>query len=107
MASHQANVLHDPMPAFRQLTVPTLAMWGEGDNNVIADKDKPGVGRDLKAARDRDYSLVVIPKANPRMLEAKVGATQRSSRSGTNSCQRNSRRSNIGFAKLPGFAKRH
>ncbi len=65
---------YDPVPTLRQLTVPTLAMWGELDNNIIADKNKPAWDTSLKAAGNRDYTLVVIPKANHAMLEAKVGS---------------------------------
>ena len=62
------------MPTLRQLTVPTLAMWGELDNNIVADKNKPAWDMALKAAGNRDYTLVVIPKANHAMLEATVGS---------------------------------
>jgi pimeloyl-ACP methyl ester carboxylesterase len=65
---------HDPGPTLRQLTVPTLAMWGELDNNIVADKNKPAWDTALKAAGNRDYTLVVIPKANHAMLEANVGS---------------------------------
>jgi pimeloyl-ACP methyl ester carboxylesterase len=65
---------HDPLPALGRLTVPTLAVWGELDNNIVADRNKPVWDTALKAAGNRDYSLVVIPKANHGMLEAKVGS---------------------------------
>jgi pimeloyl-ACP methyl ester carboxylesterase len=65
---------YDPTPALRQLTVPTLAMWGELDKNIVAEKNKPAWDAALKAAGNRDYTLVVIPKANHDMLEAKVGS---------------------------------
>jgi pimeloyl-ACP methyl ester carboxylesterase len=65
---------HDPVPTLRQLTVPTLAMWGELDNNIMPDKNKAAWDTALKAAGNRDYMLVVIPRANHAMLEAKVGS---------------------------------
>jgi pimeloyl-ACP methyl ester carboxylesterase len=65
---------YDPTPTLRQLTVPTLAIWGELDNNIVADKNKPAWEVALKAAGNRDYALVVLPKANHAMLEAKVGS---------------------------------
>ena len=65
---------YDPGPTLRQLTVPTLAMWGELDNNIMADKNKPAWDTALKAAGNRDYTLVVIPRANHAMLEANVGS---------------------------------
>ena len=54
--------------------MPTLAIWGELDNNIVADKNKPAWEVALKAAGNRDYALVVLPKANHAMLEAKVGS---------------------------------
>jgi len=65
---------YDPVPTLRQLTVPTLAMWGELDNNIMADKNKPAWDTALKAAGNRDYTPIVIPRANHAMLEAKVGS---------------------------------
>jgi pimeloyl-ACP methyl ester carboxylesterase len=65
---------YDPTPTLRQLIVPTLALWGELDNNIVAEKNKPAWDAALKAAGNRDYTLVVIPKANHGMLEAKVGS---------------------------------
>jgi len=65
---------YDPVPTLRQLRIPTLAMWGELDNNILADKNKPAWDAALTAAGNRDYTLVVIPMANHAMLEAKVGS---------------------------------
>jgi hypothetical protein len=65
---------YDPTPTLRQLTVPTLAIWGQLDNNIMADKNKPAWDAALKTAGNRDYILVVVPKANHDMLEAKVGS---------------------------------
>ena len=64
----------DPGPSLRQLTVPTLAIWGELDDNIVADKNKAAWDAALKAAGNRDYTLVVLPKANHGMLEAKIGS---------------------------------
>jgi pimeloyl-ACP methyl ester carboxylesterase len=65
---------YDPAPTLRRLMVPTLAVWGELDNNIVADKNKPAWDAALKAAGNRDYTLIVIPKANHAMLEAKIGS---------------------------------
>ena len=65
---------YDPAPTLRQLKAPTLALWGELDNNIVADKNKPAWDAALKAAGNRDYTLVVVPKANHDMLEAKGGS---------------------------------
>ena len=64
---------YDPAPTLRQLKTPTLALWGELDNNIVAGKNKPAWDAALNAAGNRDYTLVVVPKANHDMLEAKVG----------------------------------
>jgi pimeloyl-ACP methyl ester carboxylesterase len=65
---------YDPAPTLRQLKTATLALWGELDNNIMADKNKPAWDAALKAAGNRDYTLVVVPKANHDMFEAKVGS---------------------------------
>jgi pimeloyl-ACP methyl ester carboxylesterase len=65
---------YDPAPTLRQLKTPTLAIWGELDNNITAARNKPAWDGALEAAGNRDYALVVIPKANHDMLEAKVGS---------------------------------
>jgi pimeloyl-ACP methyl ester carboxylesterase len=65
---------YDPAPTLRQLRTPTLAIWGELDNNITAERNKPAWDAALKAAGNRDYALVVVPKANHDMLEAKVGS---------------------------------
>jgi pimeloyl-ACP methyl ester carboxylesterase len=65
---------YDPGPTLRRLTIPTLAIWGELDNNITANKNRPAWDAALKAAGNPDYTLVVLPKANHDMLEAKTGS---------------------------------
>jgi pimeloyl-ACP methyl ester carboxylesterase len=65
---------YDPGPTLRRLKTPTLAIWGELDNNITAERNKPAWDAALKAAGNRDYALVVLPKANHDMLEAKTGS---------------------------------
>ena len=65
---------YDPAPTLRRLEVPTLALFGELDNNVIADKNKAAWDSALRAGGNRDYTLRVIPKANHIQLEANVGS---------------------------------
>ena len=64
---------YDPAPTLRQLQVPTLALFGELDNNILAEKNKAAWEAALKAGGNRDYTLRILPKANHGMLEAKVG----------------------------------
>src|SRR5688572_12576606 len=65
---------YDPAPALRQLQVPTLALFGELDNNIVAEKNKSAWEAALKAGGHRDYTLRILPKANHVQLEAKVGS---------------------------------
>ena len=65
--------LYDPAPTLRQLKVPTLALFGELDNNILAEKNKAAWEAALKASGNRDYSLRILPKTNHLMLEAKTG----------------------------------
>jgi uncharacterized protein len=64
---------YDPAPTIRQLQVPTLALFGELDNNILAEKNKTAWEAALKEARNRDYTLRILPKANHMQLEAKAG----------------------------------
>lgn len=65
---------YDPAPTLRQLTLPTLAIFGELDNNIVAGKNKAAWESALRAGGNRDYTLVILPKANHLQLEAKVGS---------------------------------
>ncbi len=64
---------YDPAPTLRQLQAPTLALFGELDNNILAEKNKVAWEAALKAADNRDFTLRILPKANHAQLEAKVG----------------------------------
>jgi uncharacterized protein len=65
---------YDPAPTLRQLHTPTLALFGERDNNIVADKNRAAWEFALKGGGNRDYTLRILPKANHSMLEAKVGS---------------------------------
>ena len=64
---------YDPAPTLRQLQTPTLALWGELDNNIMAEKNKAAWEAALRAGGNRDYTLRIFPKANHGQLEAKQG----------------------------------
>jgi alpha-beta hydrolase superfamily lysophospholipase len=66
-------ILHDPAPAIRQLQLPVLALFGELDNNILAEKNRGAWEAALTAGGHRDYTLKILPKANHALLEAKVG----------------------------------
>jgi hypothetical protein len=65
---------YDPALTLRQLLVPTLALFGELDNNIVAEKNRAAWEAALKAGGNRDYTLSILPKANHLLLEAKVGS---------------------------------
>jgi uncharacterized protein len=65
---------YDPAPTLRLLQVPTLALFGELDNNILAEKNKAAWEAALKAGGHRDYALHTLPRANHIQLEAKVGS---------------------------------
>lgn len=64
---------YDPAPTLRQLQVPTLALFGELDNNILAEKNKAAWEAALKAGGNRDYTLRILPKANHVQIESKIG----------------------------------
>jgi len=65
---------YDPGPTLRQLQTPVLALFGELDDNILAEKNKNSWDAALKAGKNRDYTLRIIPKADHLQLEAKVGS---------------------------------
>src|SRR5436309_2677560 len=68
------SYFYDPAPTLRQLQAPTLALYGQLDNNILAEKNKAAWDAALKAGGNRDYTLRILPKANHLQLEAKVGS---------------------------------
>jgi uncharacterized protein len=65
---------YDPAPTLRRLRVPTLALFGSLDNNIIAEKNKAAWESALRAGGNRYYTLRILPGANHLLLEAKVGS---------------------------------
>jgi uncharacterized protein len=65
---------YDPVPTLRQLQTPTLALWGELDNNILAEKNKAAWEAALKAGGNRNYTLKILPRGNHAQWEAKVGS---------------------------------
>ena len=58
----------------RQLTVPTLALFGALDNNIMAEKNRAAWESALKAGGHQDYELRVLPQANHAQFAAKIGS---------------------------------
>lgn len=65
---------YDPAPTLNRLQIPVLALFGELDNNIVAEKNKAAWETALKASGNRDYTLRILPKANHLLLEAKAGS---------------------------------
>jgi uncharacterized protein len=68
------SYFYDPVPTLRQLQTPTLALWGELDNNILADKNRAAWEAALKAGGNKDYTLKILRQANHAQWEAKVGS---------------------------------
>jgi pimeloyl-ACP methyl ester carboxylesterase len=64
---------YDPAPTLRQLQTPTLALFGELDNNILAAKNHAAWKTALEAGGNKDFTLRILPKANHIHLEAEVG----------------------------------
>lgn len=64
---------YDPIPALEGVTVPLLAFFGELDTSVPVEGNKEAMAAALKRARNNDYTIVVLPKANHVFLEAETG----------------------------------
>jgi pimeloyl-ACP methyl ester carboxylesterase len=67
---------YDPGPTLRRLTTPTLGIWGELDNNIVAEKNKAAWDAALSAAGNRDYTLKILPKADHAQWEAQTGSNE-------------------------------
>ena len=66
-------ILYDPAPTIRQLQLPVLALFGELDNNIVAEKNRAAWEAALEAGGHRDYTLRILPNATHAMLEGKAG----------------------------------
>jgi pimeloyl-ACP methyl ester carboxylesterase len=65
---------YDPASALRRLQVPTLAVLGELDNNIVAHKNRAAWEAALEAGGNSNYTLLIVPNANHLLLEAKIGS---------------------------------
>jgi uncharacterized protein len=65
---------YDPAPTLRLLQVPTLALFGALDRNIVAEKNNAAWEAALKAGGHKDYTLRILPNATHLQLEAKPGS---------------------------------
>jgi pimeloyl-ACP methyl ester carboxylesterase len=71
--SLRALYFYDPSPALRELRTPALALFGELDDNIVAEKNQKAWDSALRTGGNRDYTLRILPGTDHMMLEAKVG----------------------------------
>jgi uncharacterized protein len=67
-------LFYDPAPTLRRLRTPVLALFGELDNNILAEKNRAAWEAALKAGGHPDYTLQILPKANHYQIEAMLGS---------------------------------
>lgn len=70
------SFFYDPTPALKNVHCPTLALFGGLDLNVLPEKNKAKWESALREAGNRDYTLLILPKGNHVLMEAKVGSTE-------------------------------
>jgi len=58
------NMFYDPVPTLERLNVPVLAIYGERDDNVVADINVPILEAALRRAGNSDCRIVVVPGAD-------------------------------------------
>ncbi|HVH66680.1 MAG TPA: alpha/beta fold hydrolase [Gemmatimonadales bacterium] len=66
--------IYDPALTMRRLELPVLAIFGELDDNIVAEKNRAAWDSGLRAGDNRDYTLRILSHANHMQLEAKVGS---------------------------------
>jgi pimeloyl-ACP methyl ester carboxylesterase len=67
---------YDPMPALEKVHCPTLALFGGLDLNVLPQKNKSKWESALKHAGNPDYTLLILPKGNHVLMEARDGSVE-------------------------------
>lgn len=63
----------DPVPSWEGVTCPVLAMFGELDRATDTKRSVPILEAALKKAGNKDYKIVVLPKASHGFFEAETG----------------------------------
>lgn len=58
------NMAYDPLPALESLSMPVLALFGEGDRNVVVADNLPAMRAALERGGHRDFELFVVPGAD-------------------------------------------
>jgi uncharacterized protein len=67
-------VTYDPRTALRQIKIPVLAINGELDLQVSSKQNLPEIAKALKAAGNKKFQTVELPKLNHLFQSTKTGA---------------------------------
>ncbi|MBX3084990.1 MAG: alpha/beta hydrolase [Anaerolineae bacterium] len=67
-------ISYDVGAAWEKTTTPVLAIFGGKDLQVSADQNAPAFEAEMKKAGNKDYKVVIFPKANHLMQEATTGS---------------------------------
>ena len=67
-------LMYDPVPALTKVKCPVLAIFGEKDLQVAPSQNKKPIEDALKKGANKDYKIVIIPKANHLFQEAVTGS---------------------------------
>jgi hypothetical protein len=73
----QRLFFYDPGPTLPQPQTPVLELFGELDDNILAEKNKNTWEAALKAGNNRDYSCESYPRRIVSSLKPRSGATRK------------------------------
>lgn len=63
-------------PAWRHVSQPVLAMWGQLDQNVPVGESVAGLKNSLAQAQNENWTIIVLPQANHSLGISETGALQ-------------------------------
>ena len=69
----QDPISYDPVPVLEKVTVPVLAFNGELDKSVNTKVSVPLMERALRKAGNKDFTIIVLPRASHDLMEAQTG----------------------------------
>lgn len=67
-------ISYEPSTSLEKLKVPTLAIFGEKDLQVLPELNKSKMEQSFKKSGFKNYKIVVLPKANHLFQEANTGS---------------------------------
>lgn len=76
----QDPISYNPVPVLENVTVPILAFNAEFDKSVNTKESAPIMERALRQAGNKDFTIIVLPKASHDLLESKTGYNSEYSR---------------------------